>query len=326
MSINIGIIGAGKIVENSHLPVLKNIKEAEIKWIFDLDSNKTISLARAYKTEAVKREQLKDFIDKVDICLIALPVGARKDYIELCAEKKAAVYVEKPFARSLKEHYDYMSLFEPYKICIGYQRRFYKNVQDIKSIFNSGLFGRLKKIEYVQGFYDLKSGGVNNFKTDFQSKAGGVILESGIHGLDQILYITNANDIDLIDYKSIRMKGIDFDNIFKSVISADKHKIDVECKITRLESFGHYFKYFFENAIITQFDKPDSLINIQAENINFHLNENISKGSYAKDIDEAFYLIWNCFIENIKIKETVHFSASNSLLTSKWIELLNNYA
>ncbi len=49
----IGVIGAGKIVENNHLPVLKNINNINVEWVYDTNSVRSKLLTSMYGVPSV---------------------------------------------------------------------------------------------------------------------------------------------------------------------------------------------------------------------------------------------------------------------------------
>ena len=140
----VGIIGAGKIVENSHLPVLKNIDNISVEWIYDIDKNRTDLISAMYKIAPIIANNLEEEISKIDICVITIPYGVRMPYLQAASRFKKSVYVEKPFALSVQEHIDISSMFNANEIAIGFQRRCYKIAQELKEIIQSGIFGSLK--------------------------------------------------------------------------------------------------------------------------------------------------------------------------------------
>ena len=94
----IGIIGAGIIAEFSHIPVLKTIPDVKVQWVFDKNSDRSRLLSDMYGIDIKHEEALEKGIEEVDICLLTVPFGVRIPYIQICADKNKAVYVEKPFA------------------------------------------------------------------------------------------------------------------------------------------------------------------------------------------------------------------------------------
>ncbi len=137
----VGIIGAGAIVELSHIPVLKNLEEIEIAWQYDKSVERSAVITKMFQVPALKEEELDSAIQQIDICLLTVPYGARKYFIEKCASKNKSLYVEKPFATKSDEHINYCSLFPAYKLAVGFQRRYYKIVYDLQKIIGSRIFG-----------------------------------------------------------------------------------------------------------------------------------------------------------------------------------------
>ncbi len=102
-----GVIGSGAIVELSHIPVLKKLEDIEIAWQYDKCAERSAVITKMFQVPALKEEVLDSAIQQIDICLLTIPYGARKDFIEKWASKNKSLYVEKPFATKSNEHINY---------------------------------------------------------------------------------------------------------------------------------------------------------------------------------------------------------------------------
>ena len=121
----LGIIGAGKVVEDGHLPVLKNLSGLKTKWICDGNIDCAKLLSKRYSVPHKPLDLTVKSLKEIDLCFIAIPVGARKPYLEACAQAGISIYVEKPFARTSEEHEYFRSLYPDHKVAVGLQRRFF---------------------------------------------------------------------------------------------------------------------------------------------------------------------------------------------------------
>src|SRR5689334_13587240 len=100
----IGIIGAGSIVESNHLPAIAALSQAACAWIYDKSMSRSALVSRMYGVAALEEGAFDRAIGDVDICLLAVPYGTRKPYIDLCRRHGKAIVIEKPFAFSKEEH------------------------------------------------------------------------------------------------------------------------------------------------------------------------------------------------------------------------------
>ena len=99
----IGVVGAGEITRRSHLPVLVNLPDVRIAWIYDHLPERAQALAGAYGLPAIHSLAPHE-LPACDVALLAIPVGARCDYLQHFSRRGTAVLCEKPFAMSAAEH------------------------------------------------------------------------------------------------------------------------------------------------------------------------------------------------------------------------------
>src|SRR5450759_4524165 len=110
----LGIIGAGAITELSHLPVLKNLEQIEILWQHDKNEKRSALIEKMFNVRAINEPALKIAIEEIDICLLTIPYGVRKEFIKKCAALNKSIYVEKPFARTINAvSYTHLRAHEP---------------------------------------------------------------------------------------------------------------------------------------------------------------------------------------------------------------------
>jgi len=291
---NIGIIGAGKIVEDSHLPVLTNLKGVNLSWIFDVNTERVQEIGNAYGVNTVNKVSLQEAIGTIDHCLVAIPYGVRNEYYDYLSNQNIKLYVEKPLAFSSQELEQLQQGFGA-GVTAGFQRRYYQSVNYLRSIVRKGVFGALKGVQYIQGFYDLRSGGKGKFHTSAAMAGGGVIAESAIHGLDVLIYILEPERIALSSIQSLSDEGLDYHNDFQSEFLMAGRRLPVHCEISRLKALGNYFTFNFEHATVIMHFKPDAYLLVKRDGLAFHIDEILTKEKYATSIDEAFYLCWHDF-------------------------------
>lgn len=315
---HIGIIGAGKIVEDSHLPILANMPSLNTSWIFDLNGERAKEMAKAYGADPVVIEELKVRLPSLDFCLVAVPYGVRQAYYDLLKTCNSRIYLEKPYAFSMAELEDMNRTFED-KLAVGFQRRYYQSVNNLKTIVQEQFFGRLTEAKYVQGYYDLRSGGKGKFHTNVAMAGGGVIAESAIHGLDVLVHLLEPATIRLKSIRALAEAGMDYDSEFSSEFILSGEPVNVKCEISRLRSLGNYFEFVFEHAEVLMNFKPDAYILVKKNNTVFHISEDISQEKFAKTIDDAFYLCWEDFISCGKKYGKTAKTSGLQVLT-KWLE------
>jgi Predicted dehydrogenases and related proteins len=317
----VGIIGAGKIVENSHLPVLKNLENVIVEWIYDVNPNRSKLLSAMYGIRPLFKNWEQE-IKSIDVCAITIPYGVRIPYLKAASVINRSVYVEKPFALSVKEHTDTASLFNPYQIAIGFQRRCYKIVNELKQIISSGIFGSLQSIDFRQGYFSLKGG--QGYLSDVKLAGGGVIIESAIHSFDQILNFTDAIDVHVEKMKFLQKNNIDYDSTIESFIITSSGKIPVVSEVSTLKNLSNGLTLTFDTAIIKCKLTPDATINFysrQGSKQAFRIDKIPGeKHSFATNVNTSFLMFWSNFLQALDEERENFTSASSSLLTTKWME------
>ena len=322
--LRVAIIGAGKIVEDEHLPVLKTIPGVNVEWITDQRAERRDLLSEMYGIPAVTPEAALQQIQDVDVCLIAIPFGARRDYLERCIECDKAIYVEKPFARSEAEHLRLVARLPAHKIAVGFQRREYHSAQTLHRIIISGMLGELQSIQLTEANFTLSCGGAQSFRTSAINAGGGITIESSIHSLDLIQHLTSAIDVKMHQVKAIVRDGIDYQVECESCLRVPGNRdIHVAVFISRLKSLPDVFQFHFENATVAFPAKPQFplLVRSRSEESGWHtLVPDEFAPNAAHNINTAFGLFWERFLKGLHESSANLTSASTSVLTSRWVE------
>jgi UDP-N-acetyl-2-amino-2-deoxyglucuronate dehydrogenase len=326
--LKIGIVGAGKIVEDAHLPVLRTLPNISISWISDQKAERRDLLSDMYRIPAVSPEMALQQIQDVDVCLLAIPFGVRRQYVERCIQCDKAIYVEKPFAKSEADHVAMMAQFPPHKLAVGFQRRTYHAAQTLRAIINNGMLGKLQAIELTEANFTLSCGGAQSFRTSASYAGGGITIESSIHSLDLIQYLTSATDVHTDQLKSIVRDGIDYQVQCNSRLTiSEGQEITVSVFISRLKSLPDVFQFHFENAVVALPTKPQFPLVLKSSQPDASWQAIVPDefaAEAAHNINTAFALFWECFLNGIQNEVPNLTSACTSVITSKWVEQIYN--
>ena len=320
----LGIVGAGSIVESVHIPVLKSFNNLSIAWIFDANKTRLKQISSMYNLNSIESLNDKD-IDEIDCCLIAIPVGSRSMVYNLLRDKNKKIYVEKPFALT-KEFHEELILTMGGDLHIGFQRRFYPWVEILRSIINSKLYGNLKQIRFSQGVFNLKGG--NSFIGNKSLAGGGVIIESAIHGIDIINFITCALDVEVGSFNSVSVDGLDYHSQGHYILSHDNNPdILVEIQISCLVNFVNGFEFEFETAkLFVDFSPSSELIVVDMLGQSFVFGKTLNKSLDNKLlVMDSFKKCWKLILSEDKQSQSFLTNATSSLLTTKLIEDLYKF-
>jgi predicted dehydrogenase len=201
----VGIIGAGEIVFAAHLPFLKAMG-ARPKWIVDIAGQSAKNAASAYDIPVALTPDELEKTTPTDIILLACPYGARKPYYDFFRKNEAALYIEKPVAKSMAEQYEISSLREDYAICAGFMRRSMGLTNIVKGLIEDEIFGRLHHVKSAFGTATQTSAGAG-FAKNLDLAGGGQLFESAVHNIDAICYMANLSRPEVLKKKHDSRKG-----------------------------------------------------------------------------------------------------------------------
>jgi predicted dehydrogenase len=314
--IKIGIIGAGKIVSNLHLPILSQIESVHLEYIADIQTPNR--LAKLYGTCAVEINNDLSKLPNCDLVLLATPVGVREDYILEFSKRKIPIYSEKPFAPDLKTHENWLML-EGVLLC-NYMRRMYSNTNQMKQILESNIFGKLLKVV-------LKEGGIvggtnkaqNHYQNDANLSGGGILVERGSHTFSQIDYWFGESNIQCIKSNVVMQEDLDVD--VKAIFNVLDSKIfELEYHISLVEPIPNLIQFYFKNTIIS-FDHTDagSQLKIQpsmGKGNTFYIDYNMN---FARTIKQGHYLNLKDVFKKIKATNKIDIKKETSIYTTRLI-------
>ncbi|MBE6606023.1 MAG: Gfo/Idh/MocA family oxidoreductase [Ruminococcaceae bacterium] len=189
--IKIGLVGAGAIARNLHLPAYEKAKKIGVK----LEAICDIDIERARKTaEKFGIEKYYDSVDKmlaecdldgIDICTwnaahVPVCIAAAKAGKHIMCEKPAAMTVEE--LKELKNILDEKNLVYIHAV----PGRFSNESLSLKKRIDAGDFG---EIYYGKASYVRRRGEPKGWFTDKEISGGGPILDIGVHAIDAAWYL-----------------------------------------------------------------------------------------------------------------------------------------
>lgn len=95
--VRIGLLGLGQMGRN-HLRVLSMMRGVEIAFVHDLDVAQARRVALQYGVEVAT--DIDRALENVDALIVCTPTSTHADYVERCAPRVKALFVEKPLAHS----------------------------------------------------------------------------------------------------------------------------------------------------------------------------------------------------------------------------------
>jgi predicted dehydrogenase len=322
-TLSIGIVGAGEISRKSHLPVLVNMPDVEVAWIYDRRPASAQTLARAYGLRAL-HSQSPEHLPACDVVLLAIPVDARGEYLSHLCSSGGAAFCEKPFAMSSAEHRRLTEGFAPYALGAGFMRRFFRSTMLLRQIVANGIFGPLLKIETSEGNRSKGSGSDSSFLDDPRLGASrGVLTDLGSHSVDVALYVSAAT-------------GFEVQSCTKVMDAAIDRKVTATVRLHTLANAPVELNYGVswldrqDNRILLTFEDTKVWCGVGPHAEVFAGNPAFPEQAIhlapqapgATTYIQAFYLEWKDFLAGLRAKQEPITSARTALLTTSLVEAL----
>ena len=185
----LGIIGTGQIAKMAHVPAALASTKVEITALVDPVVKHAQELADGYGMTSKIATTPAEVLAHVDGVVIATPNHTHRDLAVQCARAKIHCLIEKPLATTVAEAEEIVQAAEEHGIVVatGYSTRFRDAVILLHDLLRAGYFGAVKRFLYQFG----TRGGWSPFSAynlDRKSSGGGVLVVTGTHFLDRMLY------------------------------------------------------------------------------------------------------------------------------------------
>ena len=194
ITLRVGIIGTGAM-SHKHTQAYRNIG-----WELTVCTNTTAEKGRAF-AKATGAEFVANYeelirhphVDVVDIC--TLP-GFRLPAVELSAETKKHVIVEKPIATNLETARKMMeaALGSGIQLGVVSQHRFDDSTKFLKQAIADGRLGKIIQADAYVKWYRSAEYYSRPIKGSWAGEGGGALINQAIHQLDVLLYLMGSLD------------------------------------------------------------------------------------------------------------------------------------
>ena len=185
--LRIGLVGAGAIMRLSHAPTLTRSADARLTAVFDLDRGRAEALARDFSIPRCTND-LRALVegDDVDAVIVATPNASHAEAVLAAAAAGKHVLCEKPLAIDIVDCRRMIEACAKAGVLlqVGFNQRFWSQVQIAKSLIDSGFIGK------VHGFRSVYSERWNvypaatRYRYDLERSGGATIIDLTIHRID----------------------------------------------------------------------------------------------------------------------------------------------
>lgn len=187
--LRIGIIGAGNIAQNAHLPVYKERDDVQVVAIADWNLERAQQAAEKFgipKAYSCVEDLLAaEQVDAVDICVwnrshSEVAIAAARAGKHILCEKPMALNVE--HALRMKEEVEKAGVL----FMMAVPNRYRSDVTLLKDMVDSGKLG---EIYYAKTAMVRRRGTPLGWFTDTAKSGGGPVIDIGVHCIDRTWYL-----------------------------------------------------------------------------------------------------------------------------------------
>lgn len=191
----VGLVGAGMIAEASHLPAVLASPMVTLAAIVDPIVDRAAALAAAYGLAVRVAPRVDDVMGDIDGAIIAAPNDAHCPVAVACLRSGVPVLIEKPLASTYAEGEAIVraAAESGRVVAVGYSTRFRSEVSLLKTLLDEGCFGEARSFVHqfgTPGGWAPRSA----YNLDRRSAGGGVLVVTGTHFLDRMLYFWGYPD------------------------------------------------------------------------------------------------------------------------------------
>lgn len=316
----VGVLGAGTVSKDMHLPVLVNIPGVSISWLCDKNMALARKLANLYRVPSVF-SQIEQ-CTAVDIVLVAIPVGFRSSVMEYILNQGWHAFCEKPFALTLADHDRYLdtALANNVQLGVGLIRRYGPATLLARKMLQAGYFGNVIKVWASEGSRTKRTGKESGwYLTDTKSGGGGVLMETGSHLVDQLCTVLGVSDYSLWQCEQKRFAGLELETKFTGAVSTGQQE-NIPCmfEVSRMEDLCNGIFIQFSDFILKCglfFHESLELISPKGEQI-----AGFNPAGGANTLSQALYLEWQDFFSQCESGKPSYISAVSARQSTAIIE------
>lgn len=307
------------MTSGSHLPVLVNLPGVRVEWICDRSAATAAAVARSYKVGRTY-DQLSQCPD-VDVVLVATPVGARRAVVPEALARGWHVFAEKPFALTLEEHDFYIAeaLRHGVQIGVGQVRRYAKPTATARRLLQQQFLGPILRVGASEGARVRATGRGTGWHMTDPAAGGGVLMETGSHLVDQVLYLLDAKSAVLRHASQRRHLGLELASSLESdVRTANGESVECCIELSMLDDLCNGIFIEFSNYVLRVglfFDDGLSLVARDGTTLC-----EISMSDGFDDPTKGFAAEWRDFLEQCRSGEPCAIDAATVRPTTALIE------
>jgi predicted dehydrogenase len=247
--IRIGVIGCGAAAERLHLPAIERVPDVEPIWIVDVQLDRAKVLAQQYGIPNVT-DDYTQVID-VDAVLIATPPYLHAPMSEFFLTQGVHVLCEKPFTTTAADAERLVAIANARNLvlAVGVFRRYYPVSALFRRVVETEWLGPVERIDAEEGSqYDW--GPQSAFRTERDKAGGGVLIDTGSHTIDRVLWWFGSPETSLVSYCDNSYGGPETDCKVHFSIRWQDRRIPIRVELSKTRTLRNTFQVFTSFGMI----------------------------------------------------------------------------
>jgi len=309
-------------VFKSHLPLLRALG-ADIPWILDIDKTRAQAVAKAFAIPLALGADELALATATGVVLVACPYGSRAPYYRFLVGRPAAIYVEKPIARSVSELERICELRPDYALAAGFLHRSAGVTTIVKALIEDEVFGNLRRVRSEFGTATVISSG-GSFAKEIALAGGGQLFESAIHNIDTVCYMGGISRAVVRECRMEAEGQFDLHTEARvQLTDARGREIELELLVTCFHNTQYEIEMEFDRARLS-FSlfkrKPLTVRALQGQR-NYRLLD-AAQADHPRDAYDVLYVFWTDFLSGLEVQRPNYTSARTTMVTASIIEQL----
>jgi predicted dehydrogenase len=317
---SVGVLGAGRISNSVHIPVLRQMPGVRIAWLCDQVLERAAAAAKSWKIpQAFGR--LQD-CPSVDAVLVAIPVGHRNEAMAHVFDRHWHVFVEKPFAVTTSDHIRLVGEAQraSVEVGVGLMRRFFRSTNIARLALSAGVFGAVREVWAAEASRMGTTGRDDAYLSDPVASGGGMLMESGSHLVDQVFQVLGVEAFQDLEARFVTSDGMDLEARTVSQIrcAGASQTIPLHLLVSRIRNVYPGVVICCEHATIRFGLGPDAPVEVLDRDDKVVCR--LERGTGVTDLFQAFFREWQVFFEQCRSRKPSLVDAASALLSTRFIE------
>jgi predicted dehydrogenase len=201
----------------------------EITALVDVDRSRLLRLAKQFGLKSMAFTSHREAIAHVDAVILAAPNALHAPIGLDMLSRGVHVLCEKPLASTSEEcnALCVTARSQGAVLAVGFVTRFFPSLELTKQLLNQSLIGRIRSFDYefgTAGGWQTASG----YNLSRASSGGGVLVVSGTHFVDRMLYL--FGDATIVRHQNDSRGGVEANCVLEVLVT--RHRQTIPGRIT----------------------------------------------------------------------------------------------